>query len=57
MTRLRRFAAAALLALACAPASALNVDSDRNAELTRGGRLFRFEYANDLFARRDRYFT
>lgn len=49
--------AAAALALCSASASARTVDSDDNAAFLRDGRLFRFDYANDLFASRDRYFT
>lgn len=38
-------------------AAASTVDSDDSAALLRDGRQFRFRYANDLFAARDRYFT
>ncbi len=50
-------AAAAFLAFCGATASARTVDSDDDSSFLRDGRLFRFDYANDLFASRDRYFT
>jgi len=50
-------AVAFLVALCGASASARTVDTDDNASFIRDGRLFRFDYANDFFASRDRYFT
>jgi hypothetical protein len=49
--------AAALLALCPAAAPARTVDSDDNSVFLEDGRLFRFDYANDFFAGRDRYYT
>ena len=51
------FALAAVLSFLPARTSARNIDSDSNAWLVRNGRLFRIDYANDLFAGRDRYYT
>lgn len=50
-------AAALLLASGAVPARARTVDGDDNASFVKDGRLFRFDYANDLFASRDRYYT
>ena len=52
-----RLLIAALIILAGVPASARTVDSDDDASFLRDGRLFRFDYANDFFAARDRYYT
>ena len=50
-------AGALLLALLPRPAAARTVDSGDDAAFAAGGRLFRFDYANDFFAGRDRYYT
>lgn len=54
---MRPAAGALLLALCSVSAAAHNVDSDDDASFAAAGRLFRFDYANDFFAARDRYYT